>query len=357
MEQRKLLLADDSITIQKVVNLTFADEGIDVTTVGDGDAALAKIAEIDPDIVLLDVHMPGLNGYRLCETIRENEATKNLPVILLVGSFEPFDEAEAERVGANAHMTKPFRSIRDLIEQVTSLLAAPEPEMAEIEELGKPADVPETTDIENLYRDSFAETIQVREGENETTGFPDDGFDDEMIETSYPSPEAQDETDFGEAFPPEVEPPVESNPLPPEEIADEQSSPASYNSPFDAHADAEQIDAESVHESEIEAEAEPEGEPTPEPDVFELPEQSISELAAARTISFAAIPQEMSQPSYSFEDVDLLELSDVAGEKTFEFATPAGTAASGGNKQVVSISPELMEIIVQKVVEKLAEKY
>ena len=80
-------------------------------------------------------------------------------------------------------------------------------------------------------------------------------------------------------------------------------------------------------------------------------------MAAANTISFDAVPLEISQPSYSFADLDLLELPEVASEQTFEFATPAGTAASGGNRQVVSISPELMEIIVQKVVEKLAEKY
>ena len=354
MEQRKLLLADDSITIQKVVNLTFADEGIDVTTVGDGDAALEKITEISPDIVLLDVHMPGLNGYRLCEMVRENEATRNMPVILLVGSFEPFDEAEANRVGANAHITKPFHSIRELITQVTNLLAVPE--TAEDEE---PASVPETTDIENLYRDSFAETGEVREGESGEKGFPDDGFDDEMIETSYTSPDAEDEDDFGIAFPseePEEESKTEFEPVAMEEAADDEISPAQYSSPFDTPAEAENV-LEFDSQPETEAESEAEGEKTYEHNIFEVPEQSISELAAANTISFDAIPLELSQPSYSFQNINLLELPNAAGEKTFEFATPAGTAAAGGNTQVVSISPELMEIIVQKVVEKMAEKY
>ena len=99
MSKRKLLLADDSITIQKVVNLTFADEGIDVITVGDGDSAMAKISESAPDVILADVHMPGLSGYQVCEMVRANEATRLLPVVLLVGSFEPFDENEAARVG------------------------------------------------------------------------------------------------------------------------------------------------------------------------------------------------------------------------------------------------------------------
>ena len=83
MSKRKLLLADDSITIQKVVNLTFADEGIDVVTVGDGDAALAHLASEIPDILLADVNMPGPTGYEICEQLRANEATRGVPVILL----------------------------------------------------------------------------------------------------------------------------------------------------------------------------------------------------------------------------------------------------------------------------------
>lgn len=117
-----LLLADDSITIQKVINLTFADEGMNVTTVGNGDLAMAKIEEISPDIVMLDVHMPGLNGYEICERLKQSDRFRNIPVILLVGSFEPFDEDEARRVGADDFLTKPFQSIRQLITKVGSLL-------------------------------------------------------------------------------------------------------------------------------------------------------------------------------------------------------------------------------------------
>lgn len=120
---RKLLLADDSITIQKVVNLTFADEGLDVTTVGNGDLAVEKIEEIAPDIVLADIHMPGLNGYEVCEFVKRNQRFRHIPVMLLVGSFEPFDEAEARRVGADDYLTKPFQSIRTLVSKVASLLS------------------------------------------------------------------------------------------------------------------------------------------------------------------------------------------------------------------------------------------
>src|SRR5690606_35222633 len=77
-----------------------------------------------PDIVLADVNMPGLTGYQICEKLRQDPATASIPVVLLVGSFEPFDEAEASRVGANAFLTKPFHSIRQLVDLVHDLTAA-----------------------------------------------------------------------------------------------------------------------------------------------------------------------------------------------------------------------------------------
>jgi CheY-like chemotaxis protein len=119
---RKLLVADDSVAIQKVVDLTFTDEGMEVTVVGDGDQARDRLEEIAPDIVLADALMPGLDGYELCRIIRQNEQLKEIPVILLVGSFEPFNEAEARHAGVSDIVTKPFQSIRDLVSRVGSLL-------------------------------------------------------------------------------------------------------------------------------------------------------------------------------------------------------------------------------------------
>jgi len=90
---RKLLLADDSITIQKVVALTFADEGVEVVTVSDGHEAIERLKEVTPDVVLADVFMPEINGYEVCRHIKQNAKLQHIPVMLLVGSFEPFDEA------------------------------------------------------------------------------------------------------------------------------------------------------------------------------------------------------------------------------------------------------------------------
>jgi CheY-like chemotaxis protein len=120
---RKLLLADDSLAIQKVIELTFEDEGMQVTCVGNGQQAVEQLAAMLPDIVLADVFMPELNGYEVCERIKSNEQFRHIPVILLVGSFEPFNEAEARRVGADDYLTKPFQSIRQMVSKVGALLS------------------------------------------------------------------------------------------------------------------------------------------------------------------------------------------------------------------------------------------
>ncbi len=121
--RRKLLLADDSTAIQKVVSLTFSDEGWDVTTVSTGAQALKYLQEnAPPDIVLADCSMPEIGGYELCERIKRDTHWRRIPVLLLVGIFEPFNEAEARRVGADDVVTKPFQSIRDLMSKVGSLL-------------------------------------------------------------------------------------------------------------------------------------------------------------------------------------------------------------------------------------------
>ena len=140
---RKLLLADDSITIQKVVDLTFADEGVSVVCVNNGREAIERLEEFAADVVLADVFMPQMNGYEVCEYIKQNEKLKHIPVMLLVGSFEPFDEEEARRVGANDTLTKPFQSIRRLIDKVGLLTSnRPPEEQIPTAELPKP-DEPE----------------------------------------------------------------------------------------------------------------------------------------------------------------------------------------------------------------------
>lgn len=116
---RTLLLADDSVTIRKVVELTFHDTDVRVVSVGSGREALSRLREVAPDIVLADVVMPGPSGYELCRAVKTSG--KPVPVLLLAGTFEPFDADEAKACGADGHMTKPFDS-RTLVARIESLL-------------------------------------------------------------------------------------------------------------------------------------------------------------------------------------------------------------------------------------------
>ncbi len=120
---KKILLADDSITIQKVVELTFSEGDYQVICVSNGAQALKRIPEVRPDIVLLDVIMPEKNGYEVCEQIKRSPATSGIPVLLLTGTFEPFDKKRAEAAGAQGHLTKPFES-QALVLKVQELIAA-----------------------------------------------------------------------------------------------------------------------------------------------------------------------------------------------------------------------------------------
>ncbi|WP_305041050.1 response regulator [Geoalkalibacter sp.] len=123
---KKLLLADDSITIQKVIGITFANEDVALAIADNGDSALALARADRPDLILADVLMPGLDGYELCAAVKNEPALRGVPVLLLTGTFEPFDEDKARGAGADGWIAKPFES-QALIDRVNSLLAlAPE---------------------------------------------------------------------------------------------------------------------------------------------------------------------------------------------------------------------------------------
>jgi CheY-like chemotaxis protein len=129
--RRKLLVADDSPTVRKVITLTFEDEGVEVVAAGDGAEALRILRDgPPPDAILADVMMPGPDGYELCARVKSDPRLRHVPVILLTGQFEPFNQAEARRVGADMVLTKPFQSIRDLVSKVGSLIGG-EPKEAE----------------------------------------------------------------------------------------------------------------------------------------------------------------------------------------------------------------------------------
>ena len=122
----RLLLADDSVTIQRVIELTFADQDVDVTVVGNGREAIDSLHTSRPDIVLADIGMPLHDGYEVAEFIKGHPELAHIPVVLLTGAFEPIDEDRARAVGCDAVLVKPFEP-QMVIDRVKALLARARP--------------------------------------------------------------------------------------------------------------------------------------------------------------------------------------------------------------------------------------
>src|SRR5688500_7268405 len=123
----KLLLADDSVTIQRVIELTFADEDVEVTTVGDGQLAIDRLDTDPPDIILADVDMPKRDGYEVAAYVKSRPKLAHIPVVLLTGAFEPIDQARAAAAGSSDVLAKPFEP-QMVINRVKELLGKKRPD-------------------------------------------------------------------------------------------------------------------------------------------------------------------------------------------------------------------------------------
>ena len=309
----KLLLADDSVTIRKVVELTFVDEGIEVFAVGDGDAAMQKFVEVQPDIVLVDVEMPGPSGYQICEMIKQDEATQHIPVLLLVGSFEPFDQDEAERVGADGFLTKPFQSIRDLVARVSELLGKGDEQ---------PVADPETDDIEQLYSNSFTETMPIQEYDTEEDLFREAGMDAEAIEPA----------------------------------ATVEASPENHEDPFgDAGLDDEMIEAvhpdgtpvENVDAHFVSAVDEPEPEAAQVKDFDWSPAAKVVDEPVPEPVEEAVSTG--FEPQFAFADAETIE-------GTYESPSQEFSVARAHTETIAEPSEELIALIAKRVIEKLSDR-
>jgi CheY-like chemotaxis protein len=375
---RKLLLADDSITIQKVVDLTFADEGVKVICFGNGKDAVEHLEEIAPDIVLADVFMPQLNGYEVCEYVKQNEKLKHIPVMLLVGSFEPFDEAEARRVGADDILTKPFQSIRRLIDRVGGLVSGrPEGEM-ETAELPKPqVPLPEperlsseelalsTADTQRLTDDvkALAASIQQQQHAEATTHEP---ADEKQMETSLTaaSTNAASETDdvlldlgdldlapvddaIGEEFVLDLE---VNEPLPAQTVAVGSASAVAF-------AEPEVSRTQFADWGEVAPSQEASGTPafasatTVEP-------AAVSEQASYSTSDPLAATQEIVRPGPEAEGHEpaMHRVPDEVQETTRQTGRLSSPASSGQQITLEQVSPEVIDAIARRAVELLSEK-
>jgi CheY-like chemotaxis protein len=137
----KILLADDSNVAQRMGKEILSAEGFEVLTVSNGQAALKKLTEFLPDLIIADVFMPGTGGYDLCQFVKSDKSARHVPVILLVGAMEPYDPDEGRRVKADGVVTKPLLS-SNLVSIVKNLLASAPPAappVAKKEEVSKSA--------------------------------------------------------------------------------------------------------------------------------------------------------------------------------------------------------------------------
>jgi CheY-like chemotaxis protein len=355
---KKLLLADDSVTIQKVVGIICSGENIDLTTVSNGDAALQEARLRRPDLILADVVMPGKNGYELCAAVKQEPELRNVPVLLLTGAFEPFDEARARMVGADGWIAKPFES-QALLDKVEDLLvqamARPVPPVAEPAAPAAPAAADMWEELPGFQEPEPFVTTPASEPEFADAGPAAVGWDDrELAEVVA----ARDSDALGDNEPhaaafgdwsPEIQEPLAN---PPGMAADMLSDSESW--PEDDDDEILFLDESDIMEEYFEAEPDLSGLDAPVPTALDAglgadAVPSLDELMDEEDLAVPAFPPTMDEPqgapqwlSYQEpqeleEEIGEPEVDELAGatwaplgeEEPSEVAETSGTAASG----------------------------
>ncbi|HXE91892.1 MAG TPA: response regulator [Terriglobales bacterium] len=141
----KILLADDSMTAQKMGEKILEEAGYEVVAVSNGAAATKKIASEKPDLIILDIYMPGYTGLEICQRVKADPATAKVPVVLTVGQVEPYNPEDAEKVKADGVIVKPFvpsdlvAAIKKIEERLSAPAAPPPPPPVDTVEITAPA--------------------------------------------------------------------------------------------------------------------------------------------------------------------------------------------------------------------------
>ncbi|GAB4164273.1 MAG: response regulator [Geothermobacteraceae bacterium] len=343
---KRLLLADDSITIQKVIGITFANEDFDLDIVDNGDAALERARADRPDIILADVYMPGKNGYELCQAIKNDPALCRVPVLLLAGTFEPFDEDKARQAGADAWIAKPFES-QALIDKVDELLAqaasAPEPEP-----VSEPEPVPEPEPVSEPEPVAFAAEVAESTGEEEVVDLGDediwvDEADLELIEEDFDLEEPEVTAESEPVVAPEepgdrVEQPVEpvEEPAVAMDELDAAEEPAVADDDIWGSISFDEDDLSpaeaAVDEPELAATDLVEPEPAAEPE-----SQAVSASDAFATEG-EDLWQETEDEIFDLDDVDVIDEEELLAEPE----PVAETVAAAEPQPVAAVEPEGM---------------
>ena len=330
----KVLVADDSITIQKVIGIIFGGDDYSLTVVDNGKTAIDKALEINPDILLIDALMPGMTGYEVSEVIRSTPLLASKPILIMTGSFEPFDEEKVKKCGADDFITKPFES-QQIISKVKNLL-----------ELGK----------------SRAQPVQASQPQHATEAAPD-------------RPDAQPQviapTDIWSAFTPEFEAPVEVS------AANVDSAPSAANLEPDVFAivteesDSQLIPGD-VTSSSYPLHRDSQWFPVEET-TFEFEEETVADFPHTAITDQAVPTKDSYSGEITFEDdiatdeittsdaINLEESPALEEAVPAEMATPAVTPPSISLTEeqlkavIASLSKEVIERIVWEVVPDLAE--
>ena len=350
-----ILLADDSITIQKVVGIIFASDGYTLTVVDNGKSVLPKAREVQPDVILVDAIMPDMSGYDVCSEIRKDPDLAGKPLLLLTGSFEPFDEQKARDSGADDHIVKPFESqqlvakVKELYELAkqrpsVSAAAAPEPEGPEIAVQPEPF-VPEPVSPSVVEPAVSEETISFDEKAPEPQQIeisPDDPWG--AYSTTLPEPDPADL--FSSPQPEKTEEPEETASFEPDVMEIISQEPAS----FEIQQPAEPVTGASW---------------TPvEEQTFEFREEIVDAPAAivAEAAAESVIPEpESAFNADAFEPMAAVEPVSEKVAEVPQYVTPVAAVAPVAltDEQVkellLSASKETIERIVWEVVPDLAE--
>ncbi|MBI5637587.1 MAG: response regulator [Nitrospinae bacterium] len=221
----KLLFADDSVTMQKVIQLTLENEKVDLLFASDGNKAFALAREERPDVVIADVYMPGLDGFQLCEKLKKTTETAAIPVILISGELENYDPAQGAAAGAVGHITKPFKSgeFIELIKQYSGSAAGEAPKKAgrgKVKTVPAPVMDTEAEDEDEAFEPAVIELIDRAAGEPADT--LDAGEELEVVD--------EDIDDLAEDLD-ELDEEIEGEILEEDEAADEEEEPAAAAAP------------------------------------------------------------------------------------------------------------------------------
>jgi CheY-like chemotaxis protein len=351
---KKLLLADDSQTIHRVLELTFAEEDFEIISAYNGNEAVEKLKEAKPDLVIADVNMPEMDGYQVCQHIKSDPETSHIPVILLKGTFEPFDEAKATACHNDGIIAKPFQT-KNIIKTVKDILSTMQPS-GEEELLAEEA--VEETPIELSQPEAILETEapEIITEENEMVSHDEGPIITE--ETAEPQPEATpvvEEEQIKEAVEdvPELDSLTEEEILgleePPEgEILLEDISSAETEGEDETLTVGLEKEEAALEEG---LAAETEGfikeEPTvSEEEPLELTEEEI--LAEKKALGIEETPMEEAKPSVQVETTEAPEMEQTQYNEAL--------VEKIANKVIEKISSETVERIAWEIIPDMAER-